>query len=79
MPESKNPARSLKQFVRDKKRANCSVCNLPEAILQEIRAARRSKVKYGDIVAWLAEVHRAKVTEDNLRQHAALRHEKEAR
>jgi hypothetical protein len=68
-------ARSLEQFARDKRRANCPVCKLDLSIRKQIVAARERKVPRAVIFSWLTEEHHARITDRDLTLHAAGRHD----
>lgn len=67
--------RSLVQFVRDKKRAGCPVCMLPEAVRAEIEAARSRKIGRAEQIEWLKSEHRVTITRAQFDAHHSGRHE----
>ena len=68
-------AKSLVDFVKAKKRANCPVCALSDAILAELADARTKKITRGTQLDWLQAEHHVKLTSALLDAHYSGRHE----
>ena len=73
----KAKARSLTQYVRDKKRAVCPVCRLAPTIRSEMDGARTKKIRRAEILEWLAAEYGIKLTPAALDAHYSGRHERE--
>lgn len=67
-------ARSLVEFVKAKKRADCPVCALPDAIREQIVGASDKKIKRPEIVAWLNEECGYSIQAGDLEKHVNARH-----
>jgi len=66
--------RTLIEFVKDKKRASCPVCQLPADVLEQLRTAQEKKITRATQLAWLHEVHGVKITDEHLAVHYGGRH-----
>jgi hypothetical protein len=80
MKQAKNkapakPARSLSQFMRDRKKKDCKVCALGTEIVAQIRTASRNKIPRETVLAWLREECNAGITSADLQAHANGRHD----
>ena len=70
------PARTLAEFLRDKRREGCPVCALSPDILQCLaEAANKGTAKVPEQVEWLNTDCGAHVTVQELTAHRAGRHE----
>lgn len=69
------PARSLSQFMRDKKKQDCKVCALGAAVVGEIRTASRNKIPRQIVLEWLNDEHNAGIARADLEAHANGRHD----
>lgn len=67
--------RTLKQFVKDQKRASCGVCKLPEPAREQLRGMADARIKAETAVAWLAAEYDAKVSVEDLNRHKNERHD----
>ena len=71
-PKARRP---LDQFLKDRKRAKCAVCRLPQDIREQIRAARERGVSRADVLAWLTEECKSAVTNDDFSRHMNGKHD----
>lgn len=69
------PKRSLKQFERDKRKAGCKVCALPEDVRQQLREASEKKIKVNVQLEWLRVEYEAHITLTELQTHRSGKHE----
>lgn len=60
--------------MRAEKRAGCSVCQLPEAITEQLKAARKKEISRDTQVAWLQQCGFA-VAKSDLEKHVNSRHD----
>ncbi len=67
--------RSLVEFHRAKRRAACSVCSLPDAILGELKSAREKKISQDIVMEWLKAEHGITIPRQNFIAHGAAHHE----
>ena len=71
--------RSVLEFIRDKRKANCPVCRVPQAIRNEMNAVRRMRsVTMPIVVEWLKAEHGIALTLEQCRHHYAGMHEGKA-
>lgn len=70
------PKLSLVEFVRAKKRANCSVCKLSVEIRGQLgRTASEKKISREQQVEWIKMVSGVTITIDELNAHVNGRHD----
>lgn len=69
------PARSLSQFMRDRKKKDCKVCALGAEVVAQIRSASRNKIQRSTVLEWLRDECGAAITSADLQAHAAGRHD----
>jgi hypothetical protein len=67
---------SLVEYVRERRRADCVVCKLPDEIRQQISTAADKKIKRAVVIAWLQEEQSVRISEDELTVHANARHDR---
>lgn len=75
---SKNasPPMSLAEFVNARKRADCSVCKLPDDVKTQLReAGNKKKIRRPEMLEWLRAVVGVNVTDADLNAHYSGRHE----
>ena len=65
----------LDQFLKDRKRAKCAVCRLPQDIRDQIRAARERGVGRADVLVWLTEECKFALTNNDFSGHVNGRHD----
>lgn len=75
MSKTKTEVRSLSDFVKAKKRADCPVCALPDDIREQLVEAGRKKIGRRDQVEWLNQEVGVDVTYDDLTSHCNARHD----
>lgn len=66
--------KSLVDFVKAKKRADCPVCALPEEIRAQLHAASEKKIYRADQLAWLKEECGHPISGEDLNRHYSGRH-----
>jgi hypothetical protein len=66
---------TLLDFMRDKKRAGCAVCALPDTVRTQLLAARDKKIRRADQIEWLRTVIGAELTSRDLDSHYSGRHD----
>lgn len=71
---SKKEILALVDYMKAKKRAECAVCQLPDAIREQLAEASSKKIKVRDQLEWLTEVVGAEVNESDLVSHRSARH-----
>ena len=76
-PSSKG--RSLIEFVRDKRREKCKVCQVPDELRRELVAAKGKKIGQEFMLMWLANDHGFELTADELQGHNAGHHDRQLR
>jgi hypothetical protein len=69
---------SLLEYVRERRRAECSVCALPDALRDQMAKASERKIKRAVVVAWLLDEHGHTITEDDINAHVNGRHDTRA-
>lgn len=73
---AKKTDKTLADFMRDKKRATCPVCKLPEDIRSQLgKEATKRGFTRADQVEWLNMVVGAEITLRELSSHFSSRHE----
>lgn len=66
--------RSLVDFVKEKKRADCLVCRLPTDVREQVEAASDKRILRNEVVAWLNEECGVAATTKDLERHTQGRH-----
>jgi hypothetical protein len=66
---------TLLDFMREKKRAGCAICALPDAVRAQLLSARDKKIRRADQIEWLRSVIGAEITHRDLDSHYAGRHD----
>jgi hypothetical protein len=72
---AKPTRRSLLQFMRDKRKLTCKLCQLPETVRAELSEAREKKVPRALQLEWLVQEHGLKITGTELDIHRNGRHD----
>jgi len=72
---AKAKPRSLAEFVRDKRRADCPVCALPLEVRAEVKSASEKKIKRTTVLEWLKLEYDIDVSAVALDKHHSQRHE----
>ena len=72
---AKAEPRTLVDFVKDKRRASCVVCKLPDIIRQQVRAASEKKISRRTVLEWLETECGAKITDADIATHSNGHHE----
>jgi len=67
--------KSLKQFVKDQKRASCAVCALPADVREQLRSAGDAKITRETQVSWLRQEFEQDVSVEDLDRHRSERHD----
>lgn len=75
MPPGAGP-RTLVDFVRDKKRADCRVCQLPADAIAQLRQARDKDIPRRHQLEWLACDYGLRLDEAELAAHVNGRHDR---
>lgn len=75
----KSPAKSLVDFARNIKRSKCVVCQVPEALRQEIVAARSKKIGNEISAKWLKDSHGLNISAEELKSHQSGNHDSQLR
>ncbi len=65
---------SLDEFLMQKKRAACPVCNIKEPVRTMVLEAKKKGHRQSDIIEWLQACHRITITPQDLTAHANQRH-----
>lgn len=65
---------SLDEFLMQKKRAACPVCNIKEPVRSMVIEAKKKGHKQSDIIEWLQACHRITITPQELTAHQNQRH-----
>ena len=71
----KKRKRSLLDFERDKRRAACAVCCLPEDIRDQLRLAREKKIPQAIVLEWLRGEHAITLARQDFVVHGAAHHD----
>ena len=66
--------KTLVEFVKDKRRADCVICNLPEEVLAQVRVATDKDINRRQVKEWLESEYQIKVTEADQVLHTNGRH-----
>ena len=66
---------SLSEFVMNKKRSECAICKLPDAIRRELRDARKKKYTRAEQMEWLWAAFKIKITVSDFQTHLSGQHE----
>lgn len=66
---------SLVDYARKQRRSDCSVCQLPTAVREQMRDASDRKIRRSVVLAWLREVHGSSVTDVELTAHYSGKHD----
>ena len=69
------PKTSLVDYARRLRRADCSVCQLPEDIRVEIRGASSKKIPRQTVQAWLQAVHNITLSSEQMTTHYSGHHD----
>lgn len=72
------PGLSLVEYVRERRRAECPVCRLPDAIRQQMAGASDKKIKRTVVLSWLKDEHKIDVTDSDLTTHYSAKHDERA-
>lgn len=67
--------RSLLEFMRDKRKATCQLCALPDAVRAELNAAREKKIPREVQKEWLKAECGISVTSQEMDFHRLGRHD----
>lgn len=67
--------KSLAEFVQDRKRQQCKVCNLPKSIYAQLRIAGERRIHRNVVIEWLKTEHKITLTATELRSHYAAQHD----
>ncbi len=73
--DTSKKGRSLLDFERAKRRAACPVCSLPDAMLNELRAARAKKIPQNTVLEWLKTERGITLSRQEFLVHGAAHHE----
>lgn len=68
--------RSLTDYVQAKRRAACAVCSLPDAIREQVKAARGKKVTNDTVIEWLLSEHDITLTHEAFAAHNSAHHDR---
>lgn len=71
----KSPPRNLNEFVKDDKRANCAVCQLPSDVRAQLADARSREIKQTTVLAWLKTEYGVTLTSSDFRRHGVAQHD----
>lgn len=74
-PPPANVGRSLRDFVRDKKREGCRICALPPDILEQVKSASVTKIPRATVIEWLKAELKTTFTSDEFDKHTSGRHQ----
>ena len=72
---AEDKGRSLAEYVRDKRRAECPVCSLPDDLRSQMANASDRKIKRSVVLAWLQEEHGHTLTDMDLTSHHSGHHD----
>lgn len=67
--------RSLLQFMRDKRKLTCKICQLPQSVRDELAAARAKKVPRALQLEWLQAEVGLSISGEELEVHKQGRHD----
>ena len=67
--------RSLTEYVRDQRIAECPICGLPDEIRTQMQVASEKKIKRRIVLEWLREEQGTAFTTDQLNRHYNGHHE----
>ena len=71
----KKHKRSLLDFERDKRRAACPVCVLPQDIRAQLRVAKEKKIPQAIVLEWLRGEHAITLARQDFVVHGAAHHD----
>lgn len=71
---SKKP-RSIDEFMRDARKADCAVCKLPIEIRKQMVDARRRGIVVGVVIEWLKGEWGVAITREQWRTHQGGMHD----
>jgi hypothetical protein len=73
--KSGKPAKSLTEFLLDKRREGCPLCALSQDVKDQLKLATKRSIKRAEQMEWLAEEFGLKFTVEQFNTHHAGRHE----
>lgn len=73
---SKESALSLEEFIVEKKRQECAVCQLPDEIRAQLEGASDKKIKRTVQLEWLKSLGYDEVDNHALNKHYSGRHKR---
>lgn len=74
-PQSQKVKQSIVDFLREKERAQCPVCTLPESWRQQLQFAREKGIRIADQVEFLRKKGRIKLRPQEIMHHNNKRHD----
>lgn len=67
--------RSLVQYVRDTRKANCPVCKLPADVREQLREAKDKRISVATQLDWLKNEFGITLSVEQINSHRGGRHE----
>lgn len=74
-PKSRPAARSLADFMLEKRREGCPICALPDDVKEQLRKARKASIRRAEQIEWLESEFGLKLSSDLFNAHHSGRHE----
>lgn len=71
-------ARSLADFLLEKRREGCPICALPDDVKAQLRLASKRSIKRAEQIEWLESEVGVTLTVDQFNAHHSGRHEQAA-
>lgn len=75
MAQTVKTPKALVDFVKDRRRAACVVCSLPDDVRVQVRTAREKKIDRRTVIEWLHAEVDSKIGETDLAAHTNGHHE----
>jgi len=64
----------LTEFIEERRRAECPVCQLPDELRDQFKVAARRKVPTAVVLEWLKVEHGVTISEEEYLRHGKSRH-----
>jgi hypothetical protein len=71
-------ARSLSEFLLEKRREGCPICALAADVKEQLRKASKASVRRAEQIEWLESEFKVKLTVEQFNAHHSGRHEQAA-